>query len=133
MVRAPYVCERIAQAPFAVFNPEKNHSDSEILKSQEWIEDNYRKSVNLDVLAKTAGMSLRQFNRRFKSATGETGIKYLQLVRVEAAKMDLINTDQSFEDISQNVGYENVSFFRRVFKSNTSVTPLVYRQRFSQI
>jgi transcriptional regulator GlxA family with amidase domain len=125
--------DRISQAPFSVFVPEKNHSDRGILKAQDWIEENYQKNVNLQELAATTGVSLRQFNRRFKSATGETGIKYLQLVRIEAAKMALVNTDQSFEDISRNAGYENVSFFRRVFKSNTSVTPVVYRQKFSQI
>jgi transcriptional regulator GlxA family with amidase domain len=125
--------DRISQATFSVFIPEKNHSDREILKSQGWIEENYQKSVKLDDLAVRTGMSPRQFNRRFKAATGETGIKYLQLVRIEAAKLALINTDQSFEDISRNVGYENVSFFRRVFKNNTSVTPVVYRQKFSQI
>jgi transcriptional regulator GlxA family with amidase domain len=43
--------DRISQAPFAVFNPEKNHSDREILKAQEWIEKNYRGSVSLEVLA----------------------------------------------------------------------------------
>ena len=125
--------DRISQAPFSVFVPEKNHSDRGILKAQDWIEENYQKNVNLQERAARTGVSLRQFNRRFKPATGETGIKYLQLVRIEAAKMALINTDQSFEDISRNAGYENVSFFRRVFKSNTSVTPVVYRQRFSQI
>jgi transcriptional regulator GlxA family with amidase domain len=125
--------DRISQAPFSVFVPEKNHSDRGILKAQDWIEENYQKNVNLQELAATTGVSLRQFNRRFKSATGETGIKYLQLVRIEAAKMALVNTDQSFEDISRNAGYENVSFFRRVFKSNTSVTPVAYRQKFSQI
>jgi transcriptional regulator GlxA family with amidase domain len=125
--------DRISQAPFSMFVPEKNHSDRDILKAQDWIEANYQTSVNLHELAAKTGVSLRQFNRRFKSATGETGIKYLQLVRIEAAKTALINTDQPFEDISRNAGYENVSFFRRVFKSNTSVTPAVYRQKFSQI
>ncbi len=124
--------DRISQAPFAVFDPEKNHSDGEILKSQEWMEENYSDSVNLKVLAEKTGMSLRQFNRRFKSATGETGLKYLQLVRVEAAKRDLTDTDRSFEEISLSVGYENVSFFRRIFKGNTNLTPAVYRRKFSQ-
>ena len=125
--------DRISQAPFSVFVPEKNHSDRGILKAQDWIEENYQKNVNLQELAAKTGVSLRQFNRRFKSATGETGIKYLQLVRIEAAKMALINTDQSFEDISRSAGYENVSFFRRVFKNNTTLTPVVYRQKFSQV
>jgi transcriptional regulator GlxA family with amidase domain len=125
--------DRISQAPFSVFVPEKNHNDRGILKAQDWIDENYQKNVNLQELAARTGVSLRQFSRRFKSATGETCLKYLQLVRVEAAKTALINTDQSFEDISRNAGYENVSFFRKLFKSNTSVTPVVYRQKFSQI
>jgi transcriptional regulator GlxA family with amidase domain len=78
-------------------------------------------------------MSPRQFNRLFKSATGQSGIRYLQLLRVEAAKRELIDTNRSFDEISLNVGYENVSFFRRIFKSNTDLTPAVYRRKFSQI
>jgi transcriptional regulator GlxA family with amidase domain len=66
--------DRISQAPFSVFIPEKNHSDREILKAQDWIEENYQESVNLHELAARTGVSLRQFNRRFKSATGETGL-----------------------------------------------------------
>ncbi len=124
--------DRISQLPFAVFTPEKNHSDDEILKSQEWIEENYKDNVNLEVLAEKAGMSLRHFNRRFKSATGETGIKYLQLTRVEAAKRDLVSTNKSFDKISLNVGYENISFFRRLFKRNTGLTPVAYRKKFGQ-
>ena len=125
--------DRTSQLPFAVFNPEKNHTDTKILKCQEWMEKNYRDNINLEMLAEKAGMSLRHFNRRFKSATGETGVKYLQLTRVEAAKMDLVNTNKSFEEISLSVGYENVSFFRRVFKRNTGVTPVVYRRMFGQL
>jgi len=77
------------------------------------------------------GTSLRQFNRRFKSATGETGIKYLQLTRVEAAKLELLGSSRSFDEISIDVGYENVSFFRRVFKTNTGITPAAYRKKFA--
>lgn len=125
--------DRISQLPFTVFTPEKNHNDDIILKSQEWIEENYKDDVNLEALADKAGMSLRHFNRRFKNATGETGIKYLQLTRVEAAKKDLVSTPKSFDEISLGVGYENISFFRRLFKRNTGLTPLVYRQKFGQI
>ena len=125
--------DRITQLPFAVFNPEKNHNDNEILEIQEWMEENFKYSVNLEALAKNMGISLRQFNRRFKSATGESGIKYLQLIRVEAAKLDLVGTKKSFEEISLNVGYENVSFFRRIFKRDTGVAPGVYRQKFGQL
>ncbi len=122
--------DRISQAPFAVFKPEKNHTDSKILNIQDWIEAHFQESINLESLAEKTGMSLRQFNRRFKAATGVTGLKYVQLVRLEAAKLALTKSNRSFDEISQNVGYENVSFFRRLFKKYTSITPLVYRQKF---
>ncbi len=123
----------VTQSPFAMFNPEKNHSDAKILEAQAWIEKNHRRKIDIAAMADAAGMSLRQFNRRFKSATGETVNNYLQLVRVEAAKMDLVNTRLSFDEISFKAGYENISFFRRIFKKITSITPAEYRRRFGQV
>ncbi|USG60081.1 helix-turn-helix domain-containing protein [Sneathiella marina] len=125
--------DSVYQSPFSVFSPEKNHSDIKILNAQEWMENNYRNDINVQMLANEADMSVRQFNRRFKAATNETVTKYHQLIRVEAAKTNLVNTSLSFEEISMNSGYENISFFRRVFKQNTSVTPAEYRRRFCQI
>lgn len=120
----------VTQSPFAVFAPEKNHSDKLVLDAQEYLENSYRDQVEAEAMAEQAGMSVRQFNRRFKSATGETFNGYLQLVRIEAAKADLVNTNLPFEEISLKAGYENVSFFRRIFKKNTSITPAEYRRRF---
>jgi transcriptional regulator GlxA family with amidase domain len=125
--------EKIKQLPFSVFNPEKNHNDKEVLGIQEWIEVNCTQDINLEVLAAKMGLSLRQFNRRFKSATGETAIKYLQQIRVERAKRELIATKKTFDAISLNSGYENVSFFRRIFKINTGISPAQYRNRFSVV
>jgi transcriptional regulator GlxA family with amidase domain len=122
--------EKITQLPFSVFNPEKNHNDKKVLDIQEWIEVNYSINFSLEALAEKVDLSLRQFNRRFKSATGETVIKYLQQVRVEIAKNDLIRTQKSFDDISLSAGYENVSFFRSIFKSSTGLSPAQYRNKF---
>jgi len=120
-----------SQSPFSMFTPEKNHGDNKVLEAQQWMEKNLSAKIDIDAMAVTAGMSLRQFNRRFRSATGESVTNYLQLIRVDAAKHDLVNTNLPFEEISPNAGYENVSFFRRVFKKNTSLTPAQYRLRFS--
>jgi len=124
--------DRTSQAPFAVFLPNKDHEDKEILQSQKWLEENYKQSIKIERLAEKAGTSLRQFNRRFKSATGETAVKYLQHMRVEAAKILLITTKQSFDEISPLVGYENVSFLRRVFKGSVGITPIEFRRKFGQ-
>ena len=124
--------DRLSQSPFSIFIPEKNHQDSKILKTQEWIETNFNHSLSIETLAKKSGMSPRNFNRRFKAATGETVVKYLQLVRIEAAKKQLEDGRRSFDEISFHVGYENVSFFRRIFKKGTGLSPAAYQKKFFQ-
>ena len=122
--------DRSSQAVFASFIPQKDHDDHEILRTQELIERRYKENIKMEVLAQQVGTSLRQFNRRFKSATGETAVKYLQHTRVEAAKILLVTNRKAFDEISAMVGYENVSFFRRVFKSITGTTPAEFRRKF---
>ena len=75
-------------------------------------------------------MSSRNFNRRFKLATGFTVIKYLQLVRIEAAKKELEDGGRSVAEVSFSVGYENVSFFRRIFKQSTGLSLSAYQKKF---
>ncbi len=123
--------DRITQLPFAIFLSDKNHQDSKILNAQEWIEKNYQQHISLDALAETGGMSKRNFNRRFKSATNETVMSYVQQIRVEAAKQLLQQSSSSFDHISVDVGYENVSFFRRIFKRTTGLSPGAYRKKFN--
>jgi len=120
----------VSQSPFSMFIPEKNHSDSAILSTQNIMENNFYDKINIEELAEKASMSTRQFNRRFKSATGESVNGYLQLLRIDSAKKSLINTKLSFEEISLESGYENISYFRRIFKKHTSLTPSEYRKRF---
>lgn len=120
----------ISQSPFIMFTPEKNHGDNIILEAQDWMEKNLRDKICIDDMADKAGLSVRQLNRRFKSATGETINSYLQLIRIDSAKVSLVNTDQPVEEISLTTGYENISFFRRLFKKQTSLTPSEYRKRF---
>jgi len=88
--------------------------------------------LSIGKLAEKVAMSPRNFNRRFKQAVGETALTYLQLVRIEAAKKELENGRRTFDEISFNVGYENVSFFRRIFKRATGLTPAAYRKKFFQ-
>lgn len=121
--------DRLSQLPFSVFMPHKDHGDQQIIRSQNWIEANFRMNISVEDLANEAGLSIRQFNRRFKEACGETVNKYIQLVRIEAAKTSLSQSELSFEEISLKVGYENVSFFRRLFKNATSLSPAQYRTK----
>lgn len=121
---------KLAQKPFTMFIPEKNHQDAKILNIQEWMEDNLHIHVSNEFLAEKTGMSTRNFNRRFKTATGHTVVNYMQLLKTESAKKALEDGRRSFEEISYSVGYENVSFFRRLFKKHTGLAPVEYQKKF---
>ena len=122
---------RREQAPFVNFRGCKNHGDKPILKIQQWLDKNYRGKVVVKQLAQASGLNERTFLRRFRKATGEAPLEYVQRRRIELAKKLLAGSDQPLEQITRAVGYEDVSSFRRLFKQLAGVSPTVYRQRFS--
>ena len=100
-----------------------------IHRAQDWLDEYFTQSVELQHLAKKIGMSKRTFIRRFQKATGELPSRYLQRLRVEAAKHRLGNTQDSIKTIGMGVGYRDISSFSKVFKSLTAVTPREFRSR----
>ena len=124
---------RTTQAPYAIFDFQKDHNDDRILAVQEWIEANFGQEQSYDKLAQKFGMSRRTFERRFKAATGDTPLFYLQRIRVEAAKRMLENGGLSFDEITYQVGYEDSSSFRKVFSKQTGLRPSAYQRKFQRI
>ena len=124
---------RTSQAPYAIFQFQKDHSDDRILAVQEWIENNFDQNFNYDELASDYGMSRRTFERRFKTATGDTPLTYQQRIRVEAAKHLLEDGNPSFDEITYQVGYEDSSTFRKVFIKQTGLRPTEYRKKFQRV
>lgn len=123
--------DRQEQAPYIVYDFWKNHRDPEVLKSQAWMEDNYALKMSIQTIAEKAGISPRHFIRRFKKATGEPPLAYLQLLRIENAKRHLETTQDSVNEITWKVGYEDINSFRRLFKKHTGMSPRDYRDKFS--
>jgi transcriptional regulator GlxA family with amidase domain len=76
------------------------------------------------------GMNRRTFERRFKKATGDTPLSYLQRTRVEAAKRMMETQSDTFDEISYRTGYENSSHFREVFKKHTGLLAKEYQNYF---
>ena len=122
---------RELQTPYASFIPPKNHGDPLVIKAQEWMERHQMKTVDYDRLAKEFRMSRRSLERRFKRATGITPLVYLQQFRVENAKRMLEEGVRTFNEITYEVGYEDVSFFRKIFIRLTGLRPKEYQQRFT--
>ena len=78
------------------------------------------------------GISPRHFIRRFKKATDETPLSYLQQIRIERAKDYLETTLETVNEITQDIGYENSGSFRKLFKEATGLSPSEYRSRFTR-
>jgi transcriptional regulator GlxA family with amidase domain len=121
---------RTSQTPYSVFQFQKNHTDDAVKRAQQWIENNHTQTMDLNAVASDHGMSRRTFERRFKQATGDTPLSYLQRTRVEAAKRMLDNHNITFDEISYRLGYENSSHFREIFKRHTGLLPTEYQNHF---
>ena len=122
---------RTHQSGYAVLPISPPHDDDRIRTVEALLQERFREAHSNEALAECAGMSDRTFLRRFKAATGRVPAAYLQTVRIEAAKVMLESDNASVQAVSSAVGYEDVSFFRMLFKRITGMTPADYRARFA--
>nr|WP_294971684.1 helix-turn-helix domain-containing protein [uncultured Pseudomonas sp.] len=105
----------------------RNHCDETVLRVQDWIESHHAQPLTIARMAHQAGVSERTFKRRFSEATRLPPNLYLQQVRIDKAKKLLLATPLAVREIAAEVGYENVSFFVRLFKARTGTTPARWR------
>jgi transcriptional regulator GlxA family with amidase domain len=116
--------------PYIVFHGKQDHGDGEILSAQQWLQKNFAVASPIEEVIKRSKLAERTFKRRFVAATGLAPIAYVQRLRIEDAKRRLERTEDSVEEISWHVGYEDAAFFRRLFRRTTGLAPGAYRKRF---
>ncbi|MBU0996218.1 MAG: helix-turn-helix domain-containing protein [Proteobacteria bacterium] len=119
------------QTPFSPTIRPSHHNDPEIQLIQDLIENNFHQSFTIEDFSERVNMCERNFKRRFKEATGYPPIKYIQMIRVEKAKRLLEQKSNNIDEIAINIGYEDSSFFRKIFKRYTGLTPKSYQKLFS--
>lgn len=124
---------RLSQSGYAMLPISRPHSDDRIRDIETFVQANFRKGASTQDLADRARLSSRTFVRHFKAATGRAPEAYLQAVRVEAAKAMLERDATPIQRISCAVGYEDVAFFRTLFKRVTGMTPGEYRAHFAPL
>lgn len=124
--------DRVNQSHFSVFQGQHRHEDGEILEAQKYIEKNYHTQVSVEDIAERSNMSKRNFIRRFKNATQNTPLEYLQRVKIEAAKKALERSAESINSVIYDVGYNDLKTFRKIFKRVTGLTPQDYRRKYSR-
>ncbi len=121
------------QSGYSVVQLSRPHSDDKIRQTEEYLQQHFDSDISIERLAERAGMGPRNFIRRFKAATGRVPGAYVQTLRVSAAKELLENGAASIQAVSSKIGYDDIGFFRNLFKRHTGMTPGEYRERFSQM
>ncbi|MCH7412488.1 helix-turn-helix domain-containing protein [Belliella sp. R4-6] len=121
---------RNSQSEFIIFTGQKDHADNAVKDIQVYVEKNFQEKINVDELCSKFNMVRRTMERRFKQATSNTLVEYIQRVRVEAAKRDLEKTRKTVSEVMYDVGYADSKSFRDVFKKYSGISPVDYRYKY---
>ncbi len=125
--------DRDNQSAFAMFQGQKGHNDTAILKVQEYIESNIKDKISVDELADKVSIGRRSFERRFKQATNNSVLEYIQRVRIESAKRSFESSRKNISEVMYEVGYTDTKAFRTIFKKITGLTPIEYRNKYNKM
>jgi transcriptional regulator GlxA family with amidase domain len=124
--------DRRSQSPFIIFHGQKDHEDEQVKQVQEFIESNPHERVSVDQLAAMFALGRRNLERRFKKATANTVIEYIQRVKIEAAKKSFETSRDNINEVMYSVGYADTKAFRMVFKKFTGLSPIDYRNKYNK-
>jgi transcriptional regulator GlxA family with amidase domain len=120
------------QSNFIIFKGQTEHADEEIKKAQSFIEKNFQDKITIDQLSATLAINRRSLERRFKKATNNTVIEYVQRVKIEAAKKSFETSRKNITEVMFDVGYSDTKAFRGTFKRITGMTPNDYRNKYNK-
>ena len=123
--------DRKSQSPFIMFNGQKEHVDESIKEAQNYIESMVSEKISVGELALKFSIGRRHFERRFKKATNNTPVEYIQRVKIEAAKKHFETSRKNVNEVMYDVGYSDTKAFRTMFKKITGLSPLDYKNKYN--
>ena len=112
--------------------PKTEINDDRIQKVLSYIRKNIYKTIDIDSLAAISCMSKDHFIRLFKKEINNTPLQYINQKKIEKAQLILITDSMPVKNISYLLAYEDHSYFNRLFKKLTGVTPQQYRDRYKK-
>lgn len=112
-----------------VYSSQDAKKITQIRPAINYIDANYDKPITLAEIARASHLSVSRFAHIFKEQMGITIIDYVTSVRIERAKQLLLATDQNCTEICFQVGYNNQSYFTRIFKELVGMTPRQFRTK----
>ncbi|KAA5537100.1 helix-turn-helix domain-containing protein [Taibaiella lutea] len=124
---------RQSQSAFAMFKGQKTHLDEAVKEAQEYIEQNIDEKITVETLADKVAVGRRTFERRFKQATNNSVLAYIQRVKIEGAKRQFESSRKNINEVMYDVGYTDTKAFRTIFKKITGLTPVEYRNRYNKM
>lgn len=104
-----------------------NRNNDAIKQAITYISNNLANDLSLDIISENIGISKYHFVRKFKKITGYTPVQYINIQRCELAKA-LLKEGKNIKEIIKHTGYDNQSYFSKVFLSVTGKTPSEYKQ-----
>ena len=105
--------------------------DKRVLKSLKYIYQNLNNPITVENLSDLCFLSNDHFIRLFKKEMNITPIKFINQKKIEQAQLSFLINDSLIKDVAFSLGYDNISYFNKIFKSFTGETPLEYKKRFS--
>ena len=118
------------QSQFSAALIAQHQSDGPLSETLDYIVNNVSENLTVTALAARACMSERSFARKFKQATLKTPAQYVELARLDAARVQLEQTCQRIEAVALQTGFLNAERMRRAFQRHLGLSPGEYRERF---
>jgi transcriptional regulator GlxA family with amidase domain len=125
--------DRTSQSAFTIFKGQKEHNDEAIRIAQEYIEQNIEERITVEELAEKVALGRRSFERRFKQATNNSILEYIQRIKIEAAKRSFENSRKNINEVMYGLGYTDTKAFRTTFRKITGLTPIEYRNKYNKV
>lgn len=124
--------DRESQSAFAMFQGQKNHNDEAVKQAQLFIEANTQEKITIEELANLVALGRRSFERRFKKATNNSVLEYINRVKIEFAKRSFETNRRNVTEVMYDIGYTDTKGFRTIFKKITGLTPIEYRNKYNK-
>ncbi|CAG7654832.1 AraC family transcriptional regulator [Paenibacillus allorhizosphaerae] len=110
-------------------NERKNSYSEEVQKIKHFLNNQIQIPFNSNQLSKHIGLSFKQINRLFKKETGTTVYNYVLMKKIDAAKMMLLDTPLTVNEICYHLGYADPQYFSNLFKKKTGMSPSIFRSQ----
>jgi transcriptional regulator GlxA family with amidase domain len=109
----------------------QNDSKDGLADLAAWISTHLRADLSIEALAERAFLCPRHFSRKFKRVFGRSAGEFVETLRLDAARGQLLSTTASVEAVSDSVGFGSGDSFRRAFERRFGIPPSQYRKRFN--